>query len=246
MKNIELSKKEYNQLDKQENIVANGIEGHVLKYYDDELVYLKIFNSFLMPSDLEKRLMYLCKLKNIKIITLPLKTVTVNHELVGYSMEPYYDSLFNQRFMFDQKLRLLFKVKSALDILHENGIIYGDIKADNILSDGTDIRFCDMCNVKMGEMDFNVKTPFITNYQNKTKKIDHKLDNYVMNLFSLSYLRGIKSIQNEKDIKKMLDKNNIPLYYDKIEFLKILKEILNLDKNYSGEYLIDVIKDKYK
>lgn len=60
----------------------------------------------------------------------------------------------NQAINYQESYYRLKKITYALDILHQNGIVHGDLKLDNLLQGNNDeIKFCDFSSVQFSDTD---------------------------------------------------------------------------------------------
>lgn len=248
MPDIKLTSDELNYL--RENYFDYGGESHIVKSKRKNTVF-KIFRDLddenLTKERNEKKLQKVTLLynkPNIKYNTRPLSTISVNGEFKGYELtyDPDDESLLLATITRQEKIEYLRKAKEILLYFESFGIIYGDIKSDNILINYRNgkVKFCDMDNIQidkypMDEMDCALYQ-FVENYG----KIDANVHSFMHNLLTINELNYNSSLLFS-DILKDLSKNS---NYD---FLSdgssaIIKEMISPKENYTGKYLINYVK----
>ena len=204
-------------------------KGYESIIYEDHGYLLKIFktdNKAILKNKF-KKLEILDKLRTNDV--LPTALISVDNTIKGYLFrnENYYNlSYFDKK---KDKLNYLKMIREKLDNLHENNIIFGDISTENILTNGTDIKFCDLDNSKIGKYNFDVLNTLEKNYL-KYLDADEYLDNYMYNMFVISYVCKVHMPYCEDFIYKAYKKGLPHLY----------------DTNYNGEILEAMIKLKDK
>lgn len=113
-----------------------------------------------------------------------------------------------------------------------NGIYIGDISEKNIFVTDNGVKLCDLDNIRIGNLDFDVLNLFQKNYLREYENIDD-IDKYTFNLFTVSYLSKIifsyvdDYLKEEKLPKPINSKRN----------LELIRE-----KNFIKDYFIDNVK----
>ena len=140
---------------------------------------------------------------------------------------------------------VLKKFRRILEYFHSNNIIYGDIKGSNMLvNKNLDVCFCDIDNVSIDELDFDVMSRCLSYFYRCYGDISYKMDSFMFNMFTLEYLLEIYS-PNYEDVFDFLDLGQVVLFpncTDKVMVKKIFHDIRNISDNYGGEYIIDYVK----
>ncbi|MBO5139016.1 MAG: hypothetical protein J6B89_05220 [Bacilli bacterium] len=145
-----------------------------------------------------------------------------------------------------RKIEILKGYRRILDYFHEQNIVFGDIKFNNMLlsSSGNIMGFCDLDNIMIGELPIDIMPRCSRYFCSKYGKVDYNLDSFMFNFLTLEYLLGICS-PNFEEVFDFLDLNVVPnfsLNMDKVKVKSIFNELKNVDSNYSGSYIIDYIK----
>ena len=120
--------------------------------------------------------------------------VEIDGSIVGYAYEvPNYkdnkeiDICSNNT---KKKIKELEALKNKINILHDNGIIHGDIKIKNVILNNGEALFRDYDNVSVNGCNFDhnskVQSIFINRYG-----IDEKLDELTLNIAYISHLNNV-------------------------------------------------------
>ena len=212
-----------------------GYESKIYKLEDETL--LKVFNERVNPN---------CKLQKLKLLSqIDVNThflkdlVYVDDNFIGYTMQNLtkqgYKVINCCEHFGDKKIEISKLVWQRIKELHDIGIIYGDIREANILYNGKDIILCDMDNVKIKDLFFDIVSEQNKQYLYKTHFNYDLMDNYVFNKFFVGYYQKIYMPNMGKDIlKKRLDN-------DKCR--QIAHDMAFLNPNYNGELFIDHLND---
>lgn len=175
----------------------------------------------------------------------PLETISYNGRFVGY--KGYWFNYLTYQFACLSRKEHIFylkKLREKLRIFHELGIVYGDIKDDNILIDviKKDVIFLDLDNIKIDEYPIDMMNYYVKNFNFKYHNIDDKLDSYMLNLLTLDKLFPCYEWYNE--VINRLELGYIPKCFLNSSYVKAKKlshEMVNLDRKYSGKYFIDML-----
>ena len=115
-------------------------------------------------------------------------------------------------------------------------IVYiGDISENNIFVTENGIKLCDLDNIRIGNLDFDIKNCFQKEYLRKYKCIEN-IDKYTFNLFTIGYLSKIVSVFVDSYLKE----EKLPKPINSKRNLELIK-----DKNYTEDYFIDNLKKEY-
>ena len=205
-----------------ERPINHGAEAKI--YADDNYLY-KIFN-FVDDKMLSNKIEKLKLLHELNLDVKPLYFVALNSNIIGYSMDKKYID-YKPLNSFDKnvnrKLDNLKKLKDKLDILHNQGIIYGDLKLSNVLEHNGDVVLCDIDNVKIDEYDFDT-FGYLQNLYLKAFEADIYLDNYMFNALAISYLNHVV----ESYTVDYADKKGLPYQLNTRQNQEILASMIDL------------------
>ena len=213
---------------------------YVFKNNENKKIIFKKPNN--PTSIMENKLNYLCNKNNLPII-YPKHIITQNNQFYGYTINFFEENNFTtlENFTNKEKIEYLLKAKENLEILHENGIIHGNINPSNILATTNPI-FCDLddCIIKSLNLDMENPNYFYQNYLNRTKTIDENLDKYEFNIMTYCILNNIRSPHL---IDHRIKNNNFGYFKDE-DSIKIIKRLLTFQDDYQDDYLIDICNKK--
>ena len=205
------------------NDKLRGCEGTLYIYGD---VLVKIFFD---KNKLENKIHKIDLINKTKIGAIkPINLVEVNGKTIGYTM-PYlkdYHQINPNKLTEEEKKIILRKLKSKLDIFHEEGIIYGDINNGNVLiNDDLDVELCDIDNVSIKGLSFDVMSETGEEY---LKKFDicENFDEYMFNLYAISIMHNINPIFILSYIKVFQDEFK---EYNE-NYKEIIKNYVNLNR----------------
>lgn len=141
------------------------------------------------------------KVKKIKLANergindqLVLNQVEIDGSIIGYSyITPNFDEL-KQLDSFagtKQKIKELEGLKNKLNILHENGIIHGDIRLRNLYVDkNNNIIFRDLDNIRIDNLSFNDNSRIQDMYIRRFGE-DEIIDNLSFNIATISHINHV-------------------------------------------------------
>lgn len=165
----------------------------------------------------------------------PISLVYENGMFLGYTMElENYKTaeVFDSR---KKKIEILRKYKEKIEKFNEHGIYIGDISENNIFVTENGIKLCDLDNIKIGNLDFDIKNCFQKEYLRKYEGIEN-IDKYTFNLFTICYLSKTVSVF----VNSYLKKGKLPRPINSNRNYELIK-----DKNYTEDYFIDNLKKEY-
>ena len=247
---LELSKEQLLRLsDKTINyggesiIVRPDIPNTVFKLYKESITEEERKNK---TKKLE-----LVRQRKTGFITQPKSVILCDEKIIGHSFN--YDrediSMLLYPLTTEEKISYLKRIKVILDYFKRRGIIYPDLKSDNILLNQRNgrIKFCDIDSVQIDELKSNIEEEYIIPFLKKGL-LDERIHIYLHNLMTIdmlltntsdSYLEAIREIDLDK-VKACFNK----------ECQEIIRCIVNQEGNYQDLYLIDGINKesivKYK
>lgn len=219
-----------------------GIEGNI--YQNSPNTIIKIWkDEVITNSQKENKKAKLVKMheRRLKYIPRIISTYSLDDLCVGYEMSYDEDDIPMLIAPLDKndKLKVLKEMKSILQYFINEGVIYPDIKNDNILinSKTGNITFCDIDNSKINSLPIDVYPYYAARFFKKYGQEDNTLHSYMLNLYTLTELTGtwqdevIEGIMEEKYQDMFREKGKV-----------ILKQMKKVTPKYTGEYLIDYIK----
>lgn len=167
-----------------------------LRGYESKLYIYgnNLIKIFFDDSKIENKISKLKLLseKNTGMIK-PLDFVAYEGEIIGYTMPYLKDYYPIDPFLISRrnKKEILRKLKTKIDELHKEGIIYGDFSNNNLLiNDNLDLELCDFDNVSIGGYDTDLKSSISERYI-KRFGLDDAYDEYMFNLYCVCLLDNI-------------------------------------------------------
>lgn len=209
----------------------SGLEAKLYIYiYEDKLI--KIFDSRFIIDNKLKKLEVISKIDDD--IIKPTDIVYVDGIASGYAME--YKSTYKQldilkpRFI-TSKFKIVKNVLKQIEILHENGIIYGDLHHGNVLvDDNCNVYLCDLDNTKIGEYKFDYLNCFEQIYFYKTHQFDYQIDYYHFNILMATLLFNTHEYWTMEHLNK--NKFLLSLYNkDSKEIIEAMNDLSSSNKD---------------
>lgn len=245
--NRELSKQEYFSICR--GYVGEGSEaiifrngGSVSKIFKENFGYEVLCEEEreeIRENKLHKLEILYC-MKEFDNLFLPIETYSYHHKFVGYKGVylscPTLDMTCLDK---EEKIFYLKLFKEKLLRYHELGIVYGDIKDDNVMIDtkNRDIVLIDIDNMMVLDHPINVMSCFVEDFIKNYGRVDEKLDSYMLNLLTITQLLGNDYWYFE--VKEQLEKGFVPLELQNQKNQKLIRQMGYVDKNYSGHYFVD-------
>lgn len=241
--------------DKQEELIelgdfyywTSGSEGLIYRIPDGRKnMLMKLFfepniGTFLWPDATIKNKEK--KVQCLKAMALPNKVqvkgkIFLQNEFIGYFLNEamdYQDFCFNSFTTF-QKLGFLKRLRNQLVRFHKLGIIYGDLKSNNVLAHYRNYRLgclCDLDNMQIKDLPIDIKSNYVDEFLYQYGKVDEKLDWYVLNLLTLESIHE-------------LDQTTDMAYHETRAFMdhyrgncEALREMQHVSPHYEGSLLIE-------
>ena len=230
----------------------------IMKYDPDWILYkldndtlLKCFNVKNKTNEEKAEFLYTKgnKINYIASYDMPENNfkafVFVDGRLVGYTFENVFKKGYRKLTYLDYKSKqkridILKKTKEHILSLNDVGITYGNIVTDNILYNPTKDRvlLSNMDDAKVKKYDFDVKNSYMIEYLKNNTKNPMFLDSYMFNLETVTYLDGVFY----PNVLDYLKTGKMPEELDNNISNKIVNEMIYLDNDYSGRFLIDHAK----
>lgn len=176
--------------------------------------------------------------------TLPLRTISMNGEIIGYEMTTNSDfkTVIDLNLDRQSLIHVLKQSRKVLLYYASLGIVYGDVKEDNILFNPKtgEIMFCDMDNIQISSYPIDILGYDLKYYEQCRGTLDAKADAYMHNLMTLEALYYKNDAT--QDIISALRSHEFPsgLSHD---VTKTLASMAN-PKDFDGKYIIQYIKKK--
>lgn len=252
LSNIKLSREEYDYLVNKAHFFDYGSEAHIIRDGDYVMkLFRKNFGHELVNDDeiesirenKHQKIKILHGMKTFDNEFRPLATYSYNGKFVGYKGK-YLDlpNLGDISLNKEEKIHYLKLIRNKLALFHELGIVYGDVKFDNILIDTANrgkIIFVDIDNMKVLDHQIDMPNSFATDFLRKYGFVDKTLDSYMMNFLTIEQLINECFTYDYEDILNMLEVGFIPLEVDCKKNKKLIREMVYVTEKYSGQYLID-------
>lgn len=242
--NLNLTDEEYLALIKHpitrggEGIICPGTKPNTLLKIFIDLSY----KQYPMSENKEKKIIQLYQM-NLDELVKPLRTISYKGQIIGYEMSYDQFDIVLKKMVFPRKdlIKVLKTVREKLENLSQKDITYGDVTEDNILYNRKNktITFCDIDNIRLGNLPIDAKGFSLNKYYSLTGTIDKKADAYMHNLLtikSLSYDYDTYDNQILLDLKR----GNYPTKFKQqaIEIFKSMEE----PQSFTGEYIIQYVK----
>lgn len=246
--NKELTEHELNYY--RENYFDFGAESTI--YRNDSNKIYKIWNQeekesleqFKGRTENKYQKIKRCHAENIRHIPRIYSTLSYQGTCIGYEQSFDEDDYILLIAPLDKEDRLE-KEKQMLPILNyftDLGIVYGDIKNDNILINRKTgaITFCDIDNIRYQEFPMDIVSSVLDRFINLCGSEDKKIHSYMHNLLTLEQLHP-----NICSYEEVLGAIQLGEYDDFLEEKgkKLVKELHQVTPNYSGDYIVNYIKN---
>lgn len=245
MPNIKLTREEFDRM-MTYNRFASGGEGVVLISEKPNTLY-KIFRDYEtslpvpMSDNKHKKIQELYH-RQLDYSVHPLSTISMNGELIGYEMttDPNDLTLGQTHLSRRRLIECLKETSEALKYFASEGIVYGDVKANNILVNKKthQVKFCDMDNIKLGDYPIDLLNDYVDSIIVSESDITPSVDAYMHNLMTLQLLNS-PGITYDEIIYKLTDGKYHKKY--KKEAHRALSTMASSEP-FTGEYIAPYIK----
>lgn len=248
--NIQLSKREVLRL--REKKINYGGESIIVRPDIPNTIF-KLYRQSVSDKERENKhqKIELIDSKDIKFITKPQGVLTCEDRIVGHAYDYDRDdiSFLLAPLSLEEKILSLRRIKMILNYFKRNGIIFADLKSDNILINPKTgkIKFCDMDSVQIDGLKTSIHEEYLLPLF-KDGMLDERVHVYLHNLMVIdelltntsdSYIDALEEIDLEK-VKRIFNR----------DCQKIIEYIVKRKSNYYDLYLIDGINPqsivKYK
>ena len=248
--NIQLSKREVLRL--REKKINYGGESIIVRPDIPNTIF-KLYRQSVSDKERENKhqKLELIDSKDIRFITKPQGVLTCEDRIVGHAYDYDRDdiSFLLAPLSLEEKILSLRRIKMILNYFKRNGIIFADLKSDNILINPQTgkIKFCDMDSVQIDGLKTSIHEEYLLPLF-KNGMLDERVHVYLHNLMVIdelltntsdSYIDALEEIDLEK-VKRIFNR----------DCQKIIEYIVKRKSNYYDLYLIDGINPqsivKYK
>ena len=217
------------------------IEYEIKKYYlklSDYTNYTLNSGFVIADEDLknkEKKIKLISNLRELKDEIEILDLVYNDGNFKGYTMKKENMipiDIFSSK---KKKIRWLKLIKEKILLLNSNNIYIGDFNLKNFLTSKscTEIKLCDLDNLRINELDFDTKHGFVQIFEKKCSKKEY-IDSYCFNLFTITFM--------QRTINHISYVNNLPYILNTKENNEIFESMMHLDNSYEYKFLIDNLK----
>lgn len=189
MENLDVSQKELESI--KSKFKYWGYESSI--YEASEKSLYKIFIN--MPRKKlrnKKKKIELLYDMQIPIFRNPIRTLSEEGRFIGYEIEWNKNDVLwsNSSIVEENKIEMLKKLKDSLLFLEQEGIIYGDLKADNLLINSVtnELNFCDLDNTQIEKYKMDTLLNVIYMYHSNRRLYQNDVHAYMHNLFTLNEL----------------------------------------------------------
>ena len=249
---VEVSKTEYRSLmGLCEKSKLRGEEGSILLGLAPK-VAIKVFHllseytSSVILENKSRKLDFIYNIPDFDNEVRPLALLCYQKKLFSYAMttDPNMTTLLSASLSKDQRSFYLRSSKDQLKYFHKLGLVYGDVKANNILinQETKKASFCDLDNIQVKDKyPADILPYYIEMFSNIDGLMEPSVDYYTHSLMTLSELDG-----EHQEYDEILTKLNSSYPFDFLEenAFTTLREIRQAIYEYKGDYLIDYVKIK--
>ena len=256
LSNIELSKEELDFV--QKNYQNFGQESKIIFLESGKV--RKIFNDSFGLNNLEKeekeeirenklrKMISLSQNKNFHNGITPIATLSFEKKFIGVDLttNPNFIEFGAARLDRKESLFYLKLIRQKLEEFHQMGIVYGDLRGDNILIDPEEqtVSFCDLDNMQIHNYPINLQSHILRPFF-YDGFLDEKADVFMYNLLLIDALDNYYS--GYQEIIHALEMGYQPNYLIR-EARNILEQIKvgYASGIYRGPYLDSYVKVKIK
>ena len=245
MPNIKLTRKEYDQIAKNQRF-DKGCEGIICQGFRDDTLY-KIFVEYdtiepiQLPDNKHKKILSLYE-RNIDHTVQPVSTISLDGQLIGYEITHDKDDINLDTISLSRKLMIqsLKESRNILRYFDSQDITFVDVKGSNILVNRKNhqVTFCDIDNMRVGQYPVDLLNDYVDSFIETESDIDGKVDAYMHNLLTIQKLQKPKLDYNkiicniEAGKYKGLSEKDVASIIDGMDSYS----------NFTGEYIIEYIK----
>lgn len=220
---------------------------------DSPDVIFKLYRESVTPEERENKhkKLELVSDRKVKFIAQPQAVLTSEGQIVGHAFDYDIDDMpmFIAPLSVKEKIFYFRQIKMILNYFRRNGIIFADLKSDNILINQKTgrLRFCDIDSVQIDNLKTSIHEDYLKQFFHDGM-VDERIHIYLHNLMLLDELLVDQSSDAE-DALETIDLERVRKAFN-LECQKIIETIVKRKSNYHDLFLIDGIKEenivKYK
>lgn len=190
----------------------------------------------------EAKLQAIYNMPYLQYSVLPLSIIKSDGKFVGYEMT--YDrkdiSLSSAVLSASGKIKALQRIKFILEYYTGRGIVYGDVRSDNILINRltSGIKFCDIDNIGLGKLEIDVLPDIANRFISERGHVDQSLSMYMYNLLALEQIAYPG--EEYETILSYLKNGKLPANF-KDETKRVIEDMLE-PKRFQGESILQYVK----
>lgn len=189
--------------------------------------------------------------RKIKFIAQPQAVLTSEGQIVGHAFDYDIDDMpmLISPLSVKDKLFYFRQIKMILNYFRRNGIIFADLKCDNILINQKTgrLRFCDIDSIQIDDLKTSIHEDYFRQFF-RDGMVDERIHVYLHNLMLIDELL-VDQNSNAEDALETIDLERVRKFFN-LECQKIIETIVKRKSNYHDLFLIDGIKEenivKYK
>lgn len=250
LRNIKLTREEVLRL--RNRRFDFGGESVIAKSDSPDMIF-KLYRESVTPEERENKhkKLELVTDRKIKFIAQPQAVLTSEGQIVGHAFDYDIDDMPMLIASLSVKDKLFYfrQIKMILNYFRRNGIIFADLKCDNILINPKTgrLRFCDIDSIQIDDLKTSIHEDYLSQFF-KDGMVDERIHVYLHNLMLLDELLVDQSSDAE-DALETIDLERVRKAFN-LDCQKIIETIVKRKSNYHDLFLIDGIKEenivKYK
>lgn len=250
LRNIQLSKSEVLRL--KDRKFDYGGESIITRSDAPDIIY-KMYREAVSPKERENKhqKLELVSERKVNFIAQPQGVLTCEGKIVGhaYSYDREDMPMLLAPLSIEEKILYFRQIKMILNYFKRKGIIFADLKSDNILINPKTgkIKFCDIDSIQIDSLRTSIQEDYLRQFF-KDGMVDERIHVYLHNLMLLDELLVDQSSDAE-DALETIDLERVRKVFN-LECQKIIEYIVKRKSNYYDLYLIDGINPqnivKYK
>ena len=223
-----------------------GGESVIAKSDSPDMIF-KLYRESVTPEERENKhkKLELVTDRKIKFIAQPQAVLTSEGQIVGHAFDYDIDDMpmFIAPLSVKDKLFYFRQIKMILNYFRRNGIIFADLKCDNILINPKTgrLRFCDIDSIQIDDLKTSIHEDYLSQFF-RDGMVDERIHVYLHNLMLLVELLVDQSSDAE-DALETIDLERVRKAFN-LECQKIIETIVKRKSNYHDLFLIDGIKEK--
>lgn len=247
----EVSKTEYEETNRRIKRENCGSEAGIIFNFRPNVARKRFLNTFQLEKKLPKLEWLYQNEKELENDVKILEALTYRGKFFSYDMT--YDendiSLFCAPLSIEEKLPYFHMTRKKLDNLHQLNIVFGDVKADNILVNlkTGSCSLCDLDNIQIGDKyPMDTVSDYLEFFTDENGFVGEDADIYMHNLMILTEFALDGKSRNKKEywrIQEMLA-DHYQFDFLKASAAPTLEKMNDAFLDYKGDYLIDYVKIK--